>query len=55
MSGVCCHPVSEDEALAYDEEYDGYICGRPAVDKLIWYDGSYSELCAIHIDEWILT
>jgi len=23
------------------------------VDKIIWSDGSVTELCAVHIDEWI--
>jgi len=48
----CEHPSPvEGEEGDWDEL--GTICGRPAVDKLVWADGSVTHLCAIHIDEWI--
>ena len=50
---TCTHPAPDDECLDYDEENDMPLCGRPAVDKLVWSDGSESPLCALHIDEWI--
>lgn len=44
---MCQHPSPDEECL------ESLICGRPAVDKLVWSDGSATYLCAIHIDYWI--
>ncbi len=50
---LCQHPVlDEEDYLDVDEDGDP-VCGRPAVDNLVWADGSKTPLCALHIDFWI--
>ena len=50
---LCQHPVNDDEDYLDTDEDGDPVCGRPAVDNLVWADGSKTPLCALHIDLWI--